>query len=147
MIYAEELDFDKALADIYPYLDDHYYTAIDFDLPLKPVIAAYEHLWGTGVIDIFSARDDDKLVGYILTLIQADLHSEGNTIGYNDMIYLKEEYRHTEVASEFMEALEEHLKSKKVNQLYFDFPMHNQCAALMDHLEYDKVGVKYSKII
>jgi len=82
-------------ADIIPLLEKHWEeVALNKEkIKLNPDWDAYANLEDAGILKIFTARDDRKLVGYFVVFVKSHIHYKDHLFCYNDVIFVDEEYR------------------------------------------------------
>ena len=148
MIYQEET-FQAVIEDIKPLLEEHNKEVALYqdEIELDPAYHMYEAMYQAGSLDIFTAREEDTLVGYVLTFIHPSLHYQNDVFAVNDMLYVHPDYRHTEVAPTLLTELEKRMKEKGVSMMSFHMKTYKTFEALMDFLGYDKAEFLFTKLI
>ena len=94
MRYQQEF-LDQVKDDILSLLDLHYKEiALNQDkIKLNPDWDVYSELEQQGKLKIFTARDNDTLVGYFVVVVGVNMHYKDHTFACNDIIYLHKDYR------------------------------------------------------
>lgn len=136
---------DEAL----PLLRDHYsevYTAKEvFDLQMDWDL--YIKLENSGLLKVFTARDDNKLVGYLCVVISPNLHSKGTLTASEDGLFVDKPYRGGSVATGLVEFAEKCLKDDGLKILIFTGSVDKPIDGLMDHLDYSPIETRYKKVL
>ncbi len=148
VIYQEEL-FEDCIEEMKPFLEEHHKEAGLYSdlIDLDPNYELYSLMNKTGVCHMFTARDDDILIGYCVTFIQPHPHCKNENFAVNDIVYVGKEYRHTEVASEMISELELIMKQKGVTVMTFTMKTFKTFESLLDSLDFDKSEVIFTKYI
>ncbi len=85
----------QVLPDILPLLDMNHAEAQkeSYGTELDPDWEQYRQMETLGLLKIFTARDDEKIVGYDIFIVGPHRHAVGSRIAINDMTYVLPEYR------------------------------------------------------
>jgi hypothetical protein len=88
--------FSAILPEIAPLLHQHYLETGTFtkDIPLNMNFAQYRQLDAAGVLYTLTARDGDKLVGYLVVTVGAHLNFADTAFSTAILYYLVPEYRY-----------------------------------------------------
>lgn len=62
-------------------------------MAMKPDVAAYQRLEAAGALSILTARDDGRMVGYILSTVRPHLHYADVLCGFEDAYFLSKSHR------------------------------------------------------
>lgn len=94
MKYQKELLAD-VIGEVQPLLELHYdeLTLNKDRVKLDPDWQQYAELEHADAFHIFTARDDDKLVGYSAFFLKPHIHYRGLMVAQNDVLYLHPDYR------------------------------------------------------
>ena len=89
MIEYKEETFDQVINEIKPLLENHYEEiALDRDvIKLNPDYETYKKCCDSGLMKIITARDDGKLVGYLIAIIKYHLHYKDSLTAIDDIFY------------------------------------------------------------
>ena len=63
------------------------------NIKLNPDWEAYHSLEEHSKLKIFTARDDDRLVGYFVVIVGNNIHYKDHLFATNDIIYMHKDYR------------------------------------------------------
>jgi len=151
---------------MYTYQVESYYDVIDDLLPivekhaqevdlyqesvkLSPDLPTYEVMNHTGMLHIYTARVEDtkELVGYVVTLVNKHPHYNEDTYAVNDLFYVHPDHRHQGVAEALLSGLEDIMRGIGVSVMTLHMKEHMKFESLMDHLEWDRAEIMYSKLI
>ena len=87
-------DFMSFLPDLKKLIEANYEElCVTKDFPLIPDYEVYERVAKSGNITCIVCMDDDEVVGYAIFLIQPHLHYKTCLTAFEDIYYLKPEYR------------------------------------------------------
>lgn len=98
--YARET-FDQAIEDVKPWLKQHWgeMAQRQDDIPLDPDFTMYKHIFDSGMMCIYTARDDGRLIGYcIMYVTPRHLHYK-HRWAKDDTIWIEPKHRNIGVAT------------------------------------------------
>lgn len=100
-LYMRE-DLTQVLWDeLQPLLKAHYLEVAHFkDIPLEPSQAGYLRIQNSDGMRIFTARTDDKLVGYLVVFIATSLHYKSKVYANQDIFYVEKSLRGVRIGAE-----------------------------------------------
>lgn len=148
MIYQQEF-LTTVEDDIRPLLDKHWQEiALNKDkIKLNPDWEAYHNLEQEGLLKIFTAREEDKLVGYFVVVVQRNLHYKDHLFAVNDIIFLHPDYRKGRTGIKLIQFAEQCLKEDGVSVLSINTKVHKPFDVLMEFLRFRLIERVYSKYI
>lgn len=148
-ILFQEEKLDDILEEIKPILDVHWEEiALNRDkIKLNPDYDKYRELNNNGMVKIFTARDDGKMVGYFVVTINHHLHYKDHKFAINDIIYLKKELRALGIGKTLIQFVEGKLAEDGVSVLTINTKIHQPFDGLMENLGYSCIERIYSKYI
>lgn len=148
--YQEER-YTDVIEEMKPLLEDHYEEIALYKehIKLNPAYDAYEMMAAAGMLHIFTARieETNELVGYTVTFLQYHPHYKDHKYAVNDIIFVKPEHRHGEVAPEMLDRLEALMLADDVSVMTFHMKTYKTFETLMDSLGYNKAEYIFSKYI
>jgi GNAT superfamily N-acetyltransferase len=149
VITYQQESFVTYKGDAIPLLEKHWQEiALNKDkIKLNPDWDAYADLEDAGVLRIFTARDDNKLVGYFVTFVKLHLHYKDHLFAYNDVLFLASDYRKGFVGPKLMKFAEKCLKEDGVAVLVVNTKLHKPFDTLLKWLGYKHVENLYSKVL
>jgi len=136
-------------ADIIPLLEKHWEeVALNKEkIKLNPDWDAYANLEDAGVLKIFTARADGKLIGYFVVFVKSHIHYKDHLFCYNDLIFIDEEYRKGFTSSRLIKFAEKCLKADGVEVMIVNTKMHKPFDSLLVWLGYKHIENLYSKVL
>ena len=125
-----------------PLLEKHYEEVHLFPdkIPFNPDYDKYFELEKMGLTHTLTVRHDKKLVGYIVAFLYPNLHYKDHMYAINDVIYLDEKYRHTDVAEEMLRYAESYYKGLGASVMTFHMKVGIPFKSLCD-----KVGLEHGE--
>lgn len=136
-------------ADIIPLLEKHWEeVALNKEkIKLNPDWDAYANLEEAGILKIFTARDDRKLVGYFVVFVKSHIHYKDHLFCYNDVIFVDEEYRKGFTSPRLIKFAEKCLKADGVEVMIVNTKRHKPFDSLLVWLGYKHIENLYSKVL
>lgn len=100
MIKFQVERFRDVFTEAIPLLHAHYdeIATNKESKPLDPDLDRYHMLEDNGMLRIYTARDDGKLVGYFVSMVMPHLHYSSTIYAMNDILYVDPAYRGTTLA-------------------------------------------------
>jgi len=136
----EEVVFliENHFSEVYP-ARDVFSLDMDWDL--------YSKLEDLGLIKIFTARDGDKLAGYLWVIISPNLHSKGTYVASDDGFFVDKEYRGISVAKNLIKFTEKCLKEDGFKLFHMSGTEEKPIDPLMKRMGYQKIESKFQKVL
>ena len=149
MITYEVEEVANVLDEVKPLLEKHWNEiALHKDnIALKPDYDKYLLLDKMNMLQLVTARDDGKLIGYFVSFIQPHMHYKDNLFAMNDILYIDPEYRKGSVGYKLFKHAEKFLKEVGVDVIMIHSKVKNDFKPLMDRLGFERVEYTYSKYI
>lgn len=116
-------------------------------IALNPDWEAYEALETAGKLKIFTARDDDKMIGYFVVIVGINLHYKDHVFAVNDILYLDQQYRKGRTGLKLIKFAEQCLRDDGVSVLNINTKVHKPFDSLMEYLGFNLIERVYSKYI
>jgi len=107
----------------------------------------YAKLEDLGLVKIFTARDNGKLVGYLWVILSPNLHSKGTTVASDDGLFVSKEYRGKQVAQDLIRFTEQCLKEDGLKVFCISGTHENPIGPLMNRMGYTAIETKYQKVL
>lgn len=120
---------------------DHIDVPVDFDW------ARYLVLDEQGLIHIVCTRDDGKLIGYHISIVNSGLHYKSTIHAMVDLYYLKPEYRKSKIGVKMFQFAERALKTIGVKKIVTGTKIHLNHSALFGSLGYKNTEVTFTKVL
>lgn len=149
MITYQQESLVTVKADIIPLLEKHWEeVALNKEkIKLNPDWDAYANLEDAGVLKIFTARADGKLIGYFVVFVKSHIHYKDHLFCYNDVIFVDEEYRKGFTSPRLIKFAEKCLKADGVEVMIVNTKRHKPFDSLLVWLGYKHIENLYSKVL
>ena len=146
--YQEEW-YDEVVEDIKPLIEDHWEEiALNKEkIKLNPDWEMYEALNSIDRLRIFTVRDEGKLIGYYIVIINKHLHYTDHVFAMNDLIYIDDAYRGRTVAYRLIKFVEKELKESSVSVMMINMKVHSPFDRLLEGCGFTYTERMYSKFI
>lgn len=149
MISIQKEEYLEVIEDIKPLVYEH---GSETDLyqehfTVDPDFEVYSAMDSNGTLQIFTARDEGKLVGYLVFFVSNHPHYKNTKYASNDLLYVHPDYRKGGLIQNLFAFAEEYLKEDGVQVMTFHFKSHMDHPALAEIMGYDRAEVMYSKYI
>ena len=129
-------------------LPDHYdELCVTKDFPLAPDYEGYGRLYNAGMLRCITARSEEGLVGYVIFIVQPHLHYRTCRTAFEDIYFLKKEYRLGRTGIRLFQFAEEALRADGVNRIIFHTKVHLDNSRLFEYLGYKHTDKLYTKIL
>ena len=149
MITYQQEFLTTARPDAQKLLEDHWEEIAlnKGKIALNPDWEAYEALESSGKLKIFTARDDDRLIGYFVVIVGVNLHYKDHVFAANDILYLSKEHRKGRTGLKLIKFAEKCLKKDGVSVLSINTKVHKPFDSLMEYMGFNLIERVYSKYI
>jgi hypothetical protein len=138
-------EFLKEMETIFP---AHYEElCVTKDFPLAPDYKRYWTMAEMGWLVCINCMNDDDLVGYIVFIIQPHLHYSTCITAFEDIYYLKPEYRKGRTGIKMFKYAEEVMKEIGVHRIIYHTKVHLDNSRLFEYLGYKNTDKTYTKIL
>ena len=144
-IVEDPATFIEELKQIIPAHYDELCVAKDF--PLEPDWEAYGRIYVAGMLRCVTARTEDELVGYALFIVQPHIHYRTCKTAFEDVYFLKKEYRLGRTGIRLFQFAEEVLRADGVNRVIMHTKIHVDNSRLFEYLGYKYTDKLYTKIL
>jgi N-acetylglutamate synthase-like GNAT family acetyltransferase len=114
-------------------------------LKLNPSIEQYETAEKNGILKIFTARSEGKIVGYFAVLVNKSLHYQDHLYATNDVIFLHPDHRKGYTASKLIKFSIECLAQDGVSMLFMNTKIHKPFDLLLQRLGFQHIENVYTK--
>ena len=148
MITYHDEDPTVFFKELAPILPEHYEElCVTKDFPLEPDLAAYERLRVAGMLKAVTCRNDGELVGYIIFIVQPHLHYMSCITAFEDLYYVKKEYRKGRTGIKLFQFSEEVLKDAGVRRIIMHTKIHMDNSRLFEYLGYKNTDKLFTKLL
>ena len=114
-------------------------------IKLNPFFEQYEEAEKSGILKIFTARDDGKIVGYFAVLVNRALHYKDHLFATNDVIFLHPSYRKGYTASNLIKFAIECLTQDGISMVFINTKVHKPFDILLKRMGFEHVENLYAK--
>lgn len=103
---------------------------------LSPAWDKYVQMELAGTLFLLAARDEGKLVGYIITILHPHLHFSGTLYAFVDAFYLAPEYRKDSIDEDFVRENDKALTDQGAQRINIAIPASTWQYRLLKKLNY-----------
>jgi len=148
MIVYEDVDGTQFKEEFMRVLPAHYEElCVSKEFPFDPDWDSYDRFAQAGMLRTITVRNDGELIGYMAFFIQSNPHYKSCKMAYEDVYYLKPEYRKGRVGIKMFQYAEEALKKIGVNRILIHTKVHLDNSRLLEYLGYSWTDKIYAKTI
>jgi len=138
----------EAKKDILPLLQMEWEEAgLGFGFGIDPDWKQYVSMEDSGMLYVFTARDEGKLVGYIVFLMTPSLHHRGLKNATMDLFYILPEYRKGLLAMKLLKFAEGHLRHDFCKIILLSCFDGSRVGDLYDRLGYRAIETSFVKVM
>jgi len=140
--WLENLD---ALKEI---IKDHYEElSVTKTFPLDPDWEAYKTILDSGKLRFVTCKEDGKLIGYIIFFVMPHLHYKTCLTAFEDIYFLKKEYRKGRVGLKMFQFAEKLLKEQGVQRILYNTKVHSDNSSLFEYLGFTLIDKVFTKLL
>ena len=145
VIFAKEKASDSLFAELGPLLQNHWEEiAHNKDIPLEPDFSSYQKFEDTGILRIFTARDQAQtLIGYAVFFVSPNPHYKSSIQATQDVIFIEKDRRG--FGSHFIDWCDSQLKAEGIQIVYHHIKFAHDWGQLLERLGYRAVDKIYSR--
>jgi len=147
MIIYEDVDFFKVLDELKEIFPEHYAELNVVDLDLNPDYDAYRRLNEAGMLRCIICRHYDKVIGYILFIVNNHIHYKSCKTAIEDNYFLKKAYRKGRIGIKLFQYAEQVLKGCGVNRIIVSTKVDSDNSRLFEYLGYEHTDKKFTKML
>ena len=116
-------------------------------IKLNPDWESYHTYEENNLLRIFTARNEDVLVGYFVAVLQKNMHYKDHIFACNDILYLHEDYRKGFAGIHLLKFAEEMLKEDGVSVMLINTKIHKPLDKILERLKFNPIERVYSKYL
>ena len=147
LIY-EDVDAFKFLPELKEILPLHYEElSVTKEYDLEPDYEGYENMAKAGLLRTITVRADKELIGYIIFCVHGHLHYRSCMTAFEDIYFVKKEYRKGRVGIRLFQYAEQVLKERGVNRIIVSTKVHLDNSRLFEYLGYKWTDKTFSKML
>jgi GNAT superfamily N-acetyltransferase len=117
------------------------------DFELNPDYAAYKRMCDAGMLRCITCRCDGELIGYIIFIIQPHLHYMSCKTAFEDIYFIRKEYRRGRVGIKLFQYAENVLKGIGVDRIVMHTKVHLDNSRLFEYLGYKMTDKIFTKLL
>ena len=147
LVYADcdPFAFVKEMEVLFPL---HYEElCVTKDFPLSPDYEAYKRLADAGMLRCITVRADGEMIGYAVFFIRPHMHYSTCKTAFEDLYYIRPDYRKGRVGIRLFKYAEDVLKSIGVNRIIMHTKIHMDNSKLFEYLGYKWTDKLFTKIL
>ena len=139
--------FTNVKEDIKPLLDLHWAeTEPNQDtIKLDPDWAEYFRLSEAGVLKIFTARDNERLVGYCVVMVSQSIHHKDHIFAGTDVVYIHPEFRKSSTGLDLIKFAENYCEENGASIMTLNMKTSHPFDSLMLNMGFDLIERVYHK--
>lgn len=135
---------NAVLEEMAPLAEKHWNEVAHYkDIPLSPNVEQYLKLEELGLLRVYTARDGDRLVGYLVFFINYHMHYMSSLQANQDVFFVDPEYRG--FGSQFLMWCHEQLKKEGVQVVSQHIKAKHNFGPMLERLGYELVDLIYLK--
>ena len=139
------LDFLDEFEQVFP---EHYEElCVTKEFPLEPDYDAYRRIGQAGMLRTITCRADGELIGYIIFYIQPHLHYKDCLTAFEDLYFVKKEFRKGRVGIRLFQYAEKVLRQFGINRIVMHTKVHLDNSRLFEYLGYKWTDKVFTKIL
>ena len=148
MIEYKDDGWLENLTELKEIIKDHYEElSVTKTFPLDPDWEAYKQLLDIGRLKFITCKDDGKLVGYIIFFISPHLHYKSCLTAFEDIYFLKKEYRKGRTGIRMFQFAEKVMKELKVDRLIYATKVHADNSSLFEYFGFKLMDKVFTKML
>jgi GNAT superfamily N-acetyltransferase len=148
MIIYEDVDGTQFKKEFMQVLPGHYEElCVTKEFPFDPDWDAYDRMAAAGMLRTITVRNDKELIGYIAFMLQHNLHYKSCYTAYEDVYYIKPEYRKGRIGIKMFQYAEQALKRIGVNRIVIHTKVHLDNSRILQYLGYHLTDKLFTKVI
>ena len=112
-----------------------------------PDYVAYGRLAVNNMLKCITCRAEGNLIGYVLFIVQPHLHYMSCKTAFEDIYFVKKEFRQGRTGIRLFQYAEDVLKQDGVNRIIMHTKIHLDNSRLFEYLGYKHTDKLYTKIL
>lgn len=116
-------------------------------MPMRPDVAAYQGLEAMGALQILVARDDGRMVGYVVSIIRPHMHYADVQCGFEDAYFLTKSHRRGMIGVRLISQAVRHMRAVGCKKAFFTTKLALDMGRIFEHLGFAQTDAIYSKWI
>ena len=147
MITLQEESFSNAKEDFKPLLDLHWNEIARHkdDIKLNVDYESYRTLEELGLLHCVTARDEGKLIGYVISMVSRSLHYSDHLFANNDVLFIHPDYRGGSTFVKMLKFTERKLKQAGIKNFYIHMKLDYDFSALLERYGFTEIERNFEK--
>jgi hypothetical protein len=147
LVYADcdPFAFVEELEKLFPL--NYEELCVTKDFPLAPDYDAYRRLAEAGMLRCITVRADEEVIGYAIFIIQPHLHYRTCKTAFEDIYFIRKEYRKGKIGIRLFQYAEQVLKGIGVQRIIMHTKVHLDHSRLFEYLGYKWTDKLFTKIL
>ena len=119
MVTFQKEDFMQVFSEATELLRGHYEEVAERQdvIPLDPDVARYQKMFDMDMLEIHTAREDGKLIGYSAWFVCTNMHYKTSLTASSDVIYISPEHRKGMVGARFIKWTTQEIKKRNPQRI------------------------------
>lgn len=149
MITIKRESYNQIIEDITSILPEHWQEVAHYKdkIPLSPIFEAYAELDKRGQLFIVAMRDNGKLIGYSIYIINRHIHYSTCLCACNDLLYLLPENRNHNLGIKLILESDNLLVDHGINRITYHVKPEHDFSPLLKRLGYMQEEIMYGRFI
>lgn len=138
------------LGEVKPLIEAHWEEIALYkdQFPLNPDYEKYKAMDAAGALHAVTARTaDDELIGYYISFIMPHLHYQDCIIAMNDILFLREDYRHGRVGMKMIGFAEQELRKLGVHRMMMHVKVQHDFSPMLLRMGYTESERCFEKLL
>lgn len=124
--------------EILPILKEHYLEIAHYkDIKFEPNISEYYKLEDLGFLKVFTARENEELIGYNIFFIKSNMHYKSSLQAANDVIFIKRDRRG--FGKKFIIWCDDELRKLGVQIIYHHIKFSQDWSVMLEKIGYEPI--------
>ena len=135
--------------EIEPLLEEHWKEiALNKEvIKLNPDWEGYARLDNINALRVYTARKNDKLMGYFVVIVSKSLHYRDHLFANNDIIFLTKAARKGLTGVKLIKFAIDSLTAEGITKLHVNTKAHQPFDAILERLNFEEIERVYSLVL
>jgi len=148
MIVYEDIDVRDIFDELKEVIPLHYEElCVTKEFELDPDWDMFARCAEAGLLRTFTVRNDAELIGYMIFFIKPHPHYRTCKTAFDDLYYLKPEYRKGRIGIRMFQYAEKVLKANGISRIIMGTKVHLDNSKLLNYLGYRLTDKVFTKLI
>jgi GNAT superfamily N-acetyltransferase len=140
---------DEIIEEIKPLIEEHWEEIAENKdiIKLNPDFEWYKENGAAGILHLVTARTNGDLQGYFLSCLAPNPHYKDHIFAQNDILFVRKDYRGTNLPVRMFLYAEEKLKEEGVSVLSLHMKVEHPFVGFAEKLGYKKSEYNFTKVL